>query len=383
MTADSNRSLAERIREELSGLPVPPPPTSAIIGRGQAKRSARRWAVAGGLAVLAVAATAAALLQSGPAVPQHAVTMNKPDPAAPGGVFASGTADGKPWRLTVRDVAGLNGRCLPAVMLNGRDGDVLFRPVPPTVVNPAFVTSPPGFPGIEFVLALVSRGVTTVTLDASSGQFATTPITMTECGERFHVAGWAVRIARNHLPVIDAFTASSGVDIEQVVSQQSRGPYSPGLWQNMDGTSRDVFASSKMSTLASGSAGNASWQIKVNVGLSGECYTSETKSTYGPGFAQECQPVEVPPAGASLAWVPFPADTTAELSGYAGPVSARTARAVLTLSDGSSHTLTPVVADGRKYVAFTTSGAVRVRRLTLLDAAGNEFASVTAVPAPK
>jgi hypothetical protein len=378
---DGDQLLAERIREELSGLPVAPPPAGTIVHRGQAKRSARRWAFTGGLALVAVAVAAVALLQPGPATSRHTVTLNKPNPKAPGGVFASGTADGKPWRLAVRNVAGLNGRCLPAVMLNGRDGDVLFRPAPPAVVNPGFVTNPPGFSGIEFVVAAVSPNVGAVALDASGGRFATTPVTVTECGQRFHVAGWALRTARHRLPIIETYSARSGLDEEQVVSQQSRGPYSPGLWQNIDEMSTDVAASSKTSTIASGAIGNASWKIQVSLGLFGECYTGVTTTNYGPGQAQECQPVEAPPTGLSLAMVPFPANTSAQLSGYAGPASPRTARAVVRLSDGTTQTLTPVAVSGRKYLALTVTGQVRVARITLLDAAGHDFATTSAVPA--
>lgn len=357
-------------------------PVSAIIHRGQAKRSARRWAFTGGVALVAVVAAAAALLQPGPATRRHTVTLNKPDPRAPGGVFASGTADGKPWRLAVRNVAGLTGWCLPAVMLNGRDGDVLFRPASPAIVNPAFVTDPPGFPGIEFVVAAVSPNVTTAALDTGSGRFANTPITVTECGKRFHMAGWALRTARRRLPVIETYSATSGLDEGQVVAQQSQGPFAQGLWQNMDEMGTDVAASAKTSTIASGAVGNASWKIQVSLGLFGECYTGATTTNYGPGQAQECQPVEEP-AGLSLSTVPFPANTSAQLSGYAGPVSPRTARAVVRLSDGTTETLTPVAFSGRKYLALTVTGQVRVTRVTLLDAAGHDFATTSAVPATK
>lgn len=372
--------LAERIRKELSELPVPPPPVSAITYRGRAKRSTRRWAFTGGVALVAVAAAAVALVQPGKATPRHAVTLNKPNPSAPAGVFASGTANGKPWRLAVRNVAGVNGTCLPAVMLNGRDGDVLFRPEPPAEVNPAFVTSPPGFPGIEFVVALVSPKITAVTLDSVAGRLPATPITVTECGQRFHVAGWALRVSRHRLPVIDTYTINPGLDEQQVVSQPAQEPISRGVWQNIDIMSTDVSASSKTSTIAHGVTGNASWKIQVSLGLFGECYTGVTTTSYGPGQAEECQPVEATPAGLSLAPVPFPADTSADLSGYAGPVSPRAVRAVARLSDGSTKTLTPVTVSGRKYVAVIVTGQVRVARIWLQDASGHEFGTTSLMP---
>src|SRR5207245_7582956 len=103
-------------------------------------------------AAAAIAAVASVQAAAAPRVPapagpsRHHVTLNLPDPRAPGGVFASGGADGRPWRLAVRDIASVPTSCIPAIMLNGRDGDVLFpaSSKAPALRNPAFLTDAPG-----------------------------------------------------------------------------------------------------------------------------------------------------------------------------------------------------------------------------------------------
>src|SRR5215472_17828535 len=109
--------IRRRLHAEIGSVDISPAPVISATRRGRAIR-ARRRALAGGAAALAVAAVLAArfIAASGPA--PYPVTLNAPNPNAPGGVFASGTADGKPWRLAVRNIAADPGTrlCLPAVM---------------------------------------------------------------------------------------------------------------------------------------------------------------------------------------------------------------------------------------------------------------------------
>jgi hypothetical protein len=68
-----------------------------------------------------------------------------------------------------------------------------------------------------------------------------------------------------------------------------------------------------------------SWTIKTGLGLWGQCYTGSIVAAKESGAAGECLPVEAPPRGIALAWVPFPAATPVPITGYAGLVSPRTA----------------------------------------------------------
>ena len=121
------------------------------------------------------------------------MTLNVPDPRAPGGVFASGTADGAPWRLAGRNIAGPAPWCLPAVMLNSRDGDVLFyQPgLTPLISNTAFLTNPDGQPGTGYAFAEVGSGVTRLIVTLRGGTRLTVrPVAVRLCGQRFHLAGF-------------------------------------------------------------------------------------------------------------------------------------------------------------------------------------------------
>jgi hypothetical protein len=117
-----------RLHGELGSLEISPPPVTAVTRRGKAIR-ARRRALAGGCAAVVAVAVLAGRLISAPGPAPARVTLHTPNASASGGVFASGTADGKPWRLAVRNINADPGTrwCLPAVMFNGRDGDVLFK----------------------------------------------------------------------------------------------------------------------------------------------------------------------------------------------------------------------------------------------------------------
>ena len=126
MNLTDDQLLRQRLHEEFGALEISPAPVLRVTGRGRGVR-ARRRVLAAGLVVLAVLGVVAAGRLSKTAT-GSTVTLNAPNPAAPGGVFASGTADGKRWTLAVRNIAAAGShRCVPAVMFNGRDGDVLFK----------------------------------------------------------------------------------------------------------------------------------------------------------------------------------------------------------------------------------------------------------------
>ena len=156
--------------------------------QGKAIR-ARRRALAGGAAAAAVAAVLAArfIAAPGPAPNANTVTLNAPNPSAPGGVFASGTAAGKPWRLAVRNIADPGTRrCLPAVMLNGRDGNVLFgaaRGEP--VGHPALLRGIPGLPGIGAMVTQVAPGTTRLVVTLPGGrELAVRPVRVPRAASR-------------------------------------------------------------------------------------------------------------------------------------------------------------------------------------------------------
>jgi len=138
------------------------------------------------------------------------VTVSAPDPAAPGGVFASGTANGKPWHLAVRNIAAdpRTRWCLPAVMFNGHYGDVLYplaKGAQP-YGNPAYLAQIPGFPGVGAIFTQVKPGVTKVTaLWRDRRSLPVRPVRVSPCpGEHFLLAGFAFDNTRRGAPLLNA-----------------------------------------------------------------------------------------------------------------------------------------------------------------------------------
>src|SRR5206468_11072735 len=146
------------LRQGIAGLlqAVKPPvaPVDAIIRRGRAIRLRRAGTAAGGLVLAGVVAWATLLTPpqaAGPQEPPLPVTVPASGIAGPGGVFASGIADGHPWRLAVQNIADPGYRCIPAVTVNGTDADL----VSPNPGSSAAVALGPAAPGIGFAFVQV------------------------------------------------------------------------------------------------------------------------------------------------------------------------------------------------------------------------------------
>ena len=394
MTSTEKQILRQVLREETSQIENVPAPVDAILRRGRAIRARRRGAAISCVAVLAIAVAVTAGRQAfgppgGPApvalpghLRGHAVTLNVPDPRAPGGVFASGTADGAPWRLAVRNMAGPAPWCLPAVMLNSRDGDVLFyQPgLRPLISNTAFLTNPHGQPGTGYAFAEVGSGVTRLIVTLRDGTRLTVrPVAVRLCGQRFHLAGFGYPAAG--VGQIAAYLGSRAT-FSYHPSARLFGPRAsapgafaaPGLWYN---TKSDGSAAN--GPIGSGQAGGANWRLSMSLGAGGQCYTGYAGSGGSHGSAEECLPVQAPSAGVALSWVPLP-PTAAGLTGYAGLVSPRTGYVIARLSDGTARKLTPIDMGGRKYFGLAVDQEARLARVTMYDTAGRAFASTTAIP---
>ena len=89
----SDDRLRRRLHEEFGALEISPAPVLRVTGRGRGVRARRRALAAFTVILAALAVVAAARFDQAATGPT--VTLNAPNPAAPGGVFASGT-----WTLT-------------------------------------------------------------------------------------------------------------------------------------------------------------------------------------------------------------------------------------------------------------------------------------------
>jgi len=380
------RALRQRLRKELGSLEISPAPVLCVTRRGRVVR-ARRRAVTGGTGIAAaLAVVLSAQLGGGhTAAPSPTVTVSAPDPAAPGGVFAFGTADGKPWKLAVRNIAADPGTrwCLPAVMVNGRDGDVLFGTGPRALSfgNPALLRDIAGLPGIGFMFTQVTPGVTRLAAGLSDGtQLTVRPVRVSACGQSFDLAGFAFAEARHSVMELDTYTRI-GLD-EGLPLTNSAGVGNvfaatpPGVWANTDNSSADIATSRDAQPIGTGTVGGMTWHVRTSLGLYGQCYTATLRTPgHGRGQSSECVPVAAPPRAAALAVV-LVSGAQAQLPGYAGLVSPRTAYVYASISDGTTRRVVPVRVAGRAYIALVAPAGCQVTRLSLFDASGHLFASV-------
>jgi hypothetical protein len=386
--------LRQQLHEEFGALEISPPPVLRVTGRGQGIRTRRRALAIGGLVVVLAGGALSLHAAGGQKPARPTVTISAPDPAAPGGVFASGTANGKPWRLAVRNIAADPGTrwCLPAVMFNGHYGDVLYPLAKGAQAygNPAYLADIPGFPGIGAIFTQVKPGVTKVTVLWRDGRSLTVrPVRVSGCGGHFRLAGLVFATAKGAPPLLNVqgyggFSRYSFAEGVGLANQGQFGSTAPGMWANTDTDRVDIASSRDAQPIGAGTVDGQAWHIGTALGLFGQCYTATLRGGTGGGHGRgsECVPVAAPPRTAVLAQVPVPAART-QLPGYAGLVNPRTAKVEVALSDGTIPPARPVTIAGRAYVAFVIPPGCQVLQLKLFDSSGHVFAITTSVPLPK
>ena len=382
MNSFDERTLRQRLKAELGSVAIPPAPVVAATRQGRAIR-ARRRALAGGLAVIAVAAVLAARFIGAPGPAPAAVTLNAPRPGAPGGVFASGTAHGHPWQLAVRNIAADPGTswCLPAVMLNGRDGNVLFKADKGTASfdGTALLFRVPGLPGFGALLVQVPPQARRLAVTFLNGRsLSVDAVWVSACGQRFHLAGFVYANSDRGIRQLSASPSGMSESLSFAYGGSGSGS-TAGVWLNFDNSRADVAASQAYRPIGTGTVGSQRWQIDTSLGLFGQCYRAT--ALVGGVPSRQCVPVAAPPAGIVLDYV-LVQGWNAQYTGYAGLVSPRTAKVTVTFSGAPDQTLRPVNVTGRKYIAFVVPPGCDVIRITLANSAGHTFARTALPPAP-
>ena len=203
MTGTGEAGLRQRVRGLLEVVEPPVAPVDAIIRRGRGIWLRRAGIVIGSLGLAGIIAAATMLRPPAPASqePPFRVTVPASGIAGPGGVFASGTADGYAWRLAVQNIADPGYRCIPAITVNGTDAD----PVSPDPGNYAAVALGPAAPGLGFAFIQLPADVDRIVLDGQESL----PATMAAvCGQRYRLIGFAYRLT--HPPRITPVSVASG-----------------------------------------------------------------------------------------------------------------------------------------------------------------------------
>lgn len=373
----------ERAARLSAPVEVPVAPVDAIIRRGRGIRLRRAGKTAGALGLAGIIAALVLTPPAAPREPAPPAPLPAAETAGPGGVFASGVANGRSWRLAVQDIADPGYRCIPAITVNGTDAD----PVSPAAGNYADVTLGPAAPGTGFAFLQLPDGVRKVVLDSQESLPATTVAT---CGQRYRIVGFAYRLAhppqitvvgRPGWPKLRATTGSASpywTDVYQlppgsqpVTDVVSQGV---GIWTNVGPTG----AETARGVVASG----PNWSITVLLDAGGDCYDFAASVSFGSPQMGSCGPISTPDGAETIIALPlsYPQDADNAATGYAVQVSPATARLKATASDGSTQLVTPRVVDGRRYAAFAIGASLRLTRLTWFDTAGRKIASTTALP---
>jgi hypothetical protein len=373
MTATEDRELRRALNSTLGSVPPSPVPIETIIRRGRGIRLRRAGAAVGALGLAGVIAVAALHGSQQPTVRPAAPAIT----AGPDGVFASGSADGHPWRLAVQNIADPGYPCLPGITINGTDADWVY----PDPGDKGVVGLGPALPGYGFGFIQLPADISGVTVN---GRHNVPAVTVVACGDRYHVVGFAYSLAEPlQVTVTNPPPGWSRVMTMPVVSIQppspATTPENPGLWIDTGSASREAVG-----TLASGTLpGGQGWIIKLRLETGDECY--ELDGTSSPGSAQMgyCGPVSTPDGPETIMALPlafgFP-DPGVGATGYAFQVSPGTARVVATLSNGTTELAEMRVVNGRKYAAFIVPGQLRLAKLAWIDARGRVIATATALP---
>lgn len=411
MTDLDEGTLRQLLRDQLTAVPVSGTPRSAVTRRGRALRARRRRLGAALAALVCLAGLGAGLAGQGkqaPAAPVR-VTLSPPDPRAPGGVFASGTAGGKPWHLALRNIDGAVGSCLPAVTFGNGSADILRpgRAGAATPGYPAFLTMVPGLPNVGFgfieagpdasFVAAIMRDGTTV---------GARPVTAVACGHLFRLAGFVfsgstVRMVMTyfrHRP--PAFVATPYVPF----ARDYHSPWLPyGLWENAGPHLSTVARAQPVAAgvVGQGETQGLRWRVVVKTGYgigdcdgggtgrpggraacwSAECYfVSLAGGDSGTSARSSCTPVKAPGPVPALTPVPVLRPVPA-LRIYAGLVSPGTQSVTAFLSDGTSMKFLPVPVAGRSYVVITVPLGLQVLRVRAADSAGHVTGTVSPLPA--
>ena len=348
--------------------------------RGRGIRLRRAATVAGGLAIGAIIAAAALLAAAAPPRPGERplpVTVPAGGTAGTSGVFASGTADGRPWRLAVQNIADPGHRCIPAITVNGTDAD----PVYPAPGNGASVAPRFAAPGISFAFVQVPADIDRLVID---GRESVPAIVATACGLTYRVVGFAYRLAQP--PRITAVSARPGwprthrstgsVASDWPAVYQIQAPsasQTAGIWNNEGRTSAET---------AHGLLGSGrTWSITLTFGAGGACYQFSADVPRNPEMGT-CGPIGTPDGPGIITAMPlsYPPAGLEAPTGYVVQLGPATARLRATASDGSTQLITPRLVDGRMYAAFIVGPSLRLLHLTWLNAIGRPIASSTALP---
>lgn len=343
----------------------------------------RGWLAAGGVGLAGAAGAGLVFSLSSPVAPQD----RPPAPPAPpftvtstmaarvgsDGVFASGTAGGRPWRLAVQDIAGPGSACQAGVTVNGDDADLLVPASPGRTPGGevTFVTPGASLPGAGFAYAQVPASANWVGLVSGGRQAPLRPVTVTRCGTTFRLIGFAY-------PLAAPLRLDSGGTVWTVPSSYSdpdqmlQVPELKGNWLNIDPATGEPYAE-----VSAGTTLGQSWSVTVAPGAAADCFGLITGAQQGTSIRTSCTPSGL---DAIVAFALGSPKAGAQGYAYAVSAGAPTASIRLMLDGGRSQLIRPRAVAGSEYAAFVVAPPSRLVALDLLDSRGRVIGSASAAP---
>jgi hypothetical protein len=364
--------LRESLDEALRAVTPGDPPVEEAIRRGKAIRTRRRGGVAAAVAALAVLvgvgypAVAHRKAAPAPATPTHkhiSVTVLPPGPRAPAGTVATGAIDGKAWQVYT-DNPKTNGA--PGQVCVGASGPafggsgiqpVCYPPQSPDNTNPVdFVgLAVPGdaqasvgqvAPDVSYVLVRLSDDITLKLIPAKA------------YGTRY--------VAFASPPSLSVLSATAYLSDGQYLTAI---PFNPpdelpvfAMWR----APGQPVPPKVTKRIASGSANGKAWAMYAATGPWGTCFVSTGLDTGDMG----CEAFS---GQLDTQFTVLPGNSPGLVAGTA---AAGVRYLTITMTDGATMRVTPVLVGSQRYLAFyLDKGEQQVRRWTAYDASGKQLSS--------
>jgi hypothetical protein len=353
VSVKDEQEIRERLRL-LGTVEVSPPPYLTAVRRGKAVRLRRRAFAAAGVAAVVllgvlVPRVVSHLGQPG-VTPKYNVTVHQPGFAAPQGLVAWGTINGKRWQVRVLAQQGLSTGCA----FIGRDiecGPAITSAAPRQV---SFVSGESG--SLQFQLAAVGTGVTRVEVTLGNGTTLELRPTALD-GKR-----WVAFAAPARLAVSRAVSFAGERELGYAVpfNGASGATFVAWLRPGQQGAARAAYR------IGSGTLGGETWSSRAYAGPWGVCVE-------GVGGASWCAPsaADIRPNGAATSYLTCSPGTQGVW--FAAAAESAVSAVRFSLSGGGTLRVPAVrIAGGGKAYVFAVANGVHLLKWTAFDAAGKQ-----------
>lgn len=355
MSISDERDLAERLDQAFQAITPRPAPVGRAVRQGTVIRVRRRLVSAAALAVVTAGVAVPLLLHQQASQPtlnqarHHHVTVRLAGPQSPAGLIASGTVDGRPWRLTT-DKPGQGGatrgsQCF-TVLSTHNCGPV----VGPTRADPvSFSGNSAGPTAVEY--GPVSAAVRYVTVRLADGTVLTLrPVRI--YGARYVAYGVPVSEAVSR---VTAYSAHGELASAIPFNGSPGGGPDVGLWlrPGQTGVSRATHR------VSSGTVDGHAWSVTAYLGPWGECLVTRTGGNSG----SACDQVSSPQHTTVLGSASGPPQVSF------GTAAADVEHLVITLSGGGTIRVRAIAAGEQKFFAFGVPQGQHAVRWLAYDAA--------------